>query len=105
MAKNRVSVQQLDYKLEISIKLPPHKNGLKLCLYTAILIGTISYPCECDQLIKVWRHFLMHECILLPSYVLYNMHQDRKSAQLIAGVNVYLCTGRRENVNYLYFHF
>ena len=54
------------------------------------LIGPISYLDECDLMVHsrkhVHRHFLTNafcSVILLPSYV-YNMHQDTKSARLIA---------------------
>ena len=54
-------------------------------VYTLRLIGQISYSWRMwfsDSPTKVQRHFL-HESILLLSYV-YNMHQDTKSARLIA---------------------
>ena len=57
-------------------------------VYTLRLIGPISYPGECDLIgypRKYSSHFLT-ECILLPLYV-YNMHQDTKSARLIAVCN------------------
>ena len=51
-------------------------------VYTLRLIGPISYAGGSPT--KAHRHFLTsHECILLPFYV-YNMHQDTKSARLIA---------------------
>ena len=56
----------------------------KLRLYTLQLIGTISYPGEYDLMVtRESMASFSHECILLPLYV-YNMHQDRKSARLIA---------------------
>ena len=62
----------------------------KLRLYTLQLIGTISYPGEYDLMVtRESMASFSHECILLPLYVYnnsysYNMHQDRKSARLIA---------------------
>ena len=50
------------------------------------LIGPISYPGECDLMVHLFNGSpasFSDECILLPSYV-YNMHQDTKSARLIA---------------------
>ena len=47
--------------------------------YTPRLIGPISYPGECDLMV----HPQKYSVTLLPSCV-YNMHQDTKSARLIA---------------------
>ena len=52
-------------------------------VYTLRLIGPISYPDECEWFTNKSTVEFSHKCILLPSYV-YNMHQDTKSARLIA---------------------
>ena len=45
-------------------------------VYTLRLIGPISYPGECDLMV------LVHPCT--KGSAVYNMHQDTKSARLIA---------------------
>ena len=57
-------------------------------VYTLRLIGPISYRGECDLMVHQQKYSvifsrLTHKSISLPSYV-YNMHQDTKSARLIA---------------------
>ena len=47
------------------------------CVYTLRLIGPISYPGECDLMVHSRMHFVTFVYI-------YNMHQDTKSARLIA---------------------
>ena len=53
-------------------------------VYTLRLIGPISYPGKCDLMIHTRKHSVIFSRMhLLPSFA-YNMHQDTKSARLIA---------------------
>ena len=54
-------------------------------LQAAINRPGFVYPGECDLMVhpRKYTALFSHECILLPLYV-YNMHQDTKSARLIA---------------------
>ena len=53
-------------------------------VYTLQLIGPISYPGKCDLMIRTRKHSVIFSRMhLLPSFV-YNIHQDTKSARLIA---------------------
>ena len=54
-------------------------------VFTMRLIGPISYPGECDLMVCPRKHIVIFSRMHLLTFVrVYNMHQDTKSARLIA---------------------
>ena len=71
---NRIKIKKKIFRLSVPLSY----------VYTLRLIGPISYPGKWDLMIHPRKHSVIFSRIhLLPSFV-YNMHQDTKSARLIA---------------------
>ena len=81
----QLNIPNIYWSWLFSILISKSENSHLSYVFTLRLIGPISYPDECDLTVHPRKYSVIfsHECILLPLYV-HNMHQDTKSARLIA---------------------
>ena len=61
------------------------KSLKAMYVYTLRLIGSISYPSECDLTVYPRKYSVIFSQMRFVTFVrMYSMHQDTKSARLIA---------------------